>query len=166
MNNSYGLLLDEKTIKLHRKYFEEMVTLIGIQVQYYSPRPDKTWTTYAEIEGNYYEPETIGCIFNEHPDQRTLKKLGWLSEFSSSSCLISVPYDLKNIQYGALFELPAALDNAKGRLFRVIKLSTTMIYPASITCEIVPEFTDSFSDSSYNNITSSLTLLNEEDSCL
>ena len=75
-DSDYGLLLDGKAIKLHRKYFEEMVKLLGIYVIYRAPKPDKHYTTYSEIDSNYQKPEKIGCIFNEHPDQQTLKKLG------------------------------------------------------------------------------------------
>ena len=164
--NTYGLLLDEKAIKLHRNYFKEMAKLIGIKVQYYAPRPDKSWTNYAEIDSNYYNAEEISCIFQEHPDQQTLKKLGWAAELQKEPPIISVPYDLKNLQYGALFELPGALDGAESRLFRVIELSTIMIYPASITCKLVPEYKNTFSNDSYNHKTNTFTLLNEEDSCL
>jgi hypothetical protein len=162
----YGLLIDEKAIKIHRKYFKEMVKLIGVGVKYYAPRPDKTWTTYSEIVSNYFEPEDMGCIFQEHPDQKTLKMLGWATELQDSPAIISVPYDLKYLQYGALFELPSAIDGADSRLFRVVELSTAAIYPASITCKLMPEFKNSFTSDNFNHATNSLTLLNEEDSCL
>ena len=93
MNSQYGLLLTEKDILLHRKYFEEFVMLLGVQVIHRAPRPGKSFTTYAEVETNYFEPELVGCIFTEHPDQRTMKKLGWNSELSSSESIISVPYN-------------------------------------------------------------------------
>jgi hypothetical protein len=51
-----------------------------------------------------------------------------------------VPYDLPNLQVGALFEVPSGLDNGESRLFRVISMSNIMIYPASITCEIALEY--------------------------
>jgi hypothetical protein len=70
--------------------------------------------------------------------------MGWVSELSESSCLIDVPYDTPDLQQGALFFLPAGLDNASSRLFRVVKLQNSIIYPAAITCEIVPEFENTF----------------------
>lgn len=163
LQGSYGLLLNEKNIKLQRKYFIEMCTLIGAKVIYRAPRPDKHWTTYAEVESNYYTPELVDCIFNEFPDQQTMKKLGWNAELDSNASIISVPYDTKNIQAGALFIIPSALDKAKGRLFRVTKLSTIMIYPASITCQLVPEYEDTYSKASYIYKTSSFNLLNREE---
>ena len=56
--------------------------------------------------------------------------------------MLHVPYDLPNLQVGALFEIPSGIDNAPPRLFRVISMKTIMVYPASITCEIAPEYED------------------------
>ena len=80
MKEKYGLLLNGNNIKIHRQYFKEMVRLIGVQTIYRAPRPSKSWTTYAEIDSNYFNPILVGCIFDEHPTQRTLKKMGWVSE--------------------------------------------------------------------------------------
>lgn len=74
-NPKYGFLLNSG-IKLHRQYFNEMVKLLGIQVIYRAPRKDKHYTTYTEIESNYQPAELVGCIFDEHPQQQTLKKMG------------------------------------------------------------------------------------------
>ena len=91
IGNNYGILLDEKGIKLQRRYFKEMCRLIGAKVIYRACRPDKHWTTYGEIDSNYYAPIQVDCIFNEFPDQRTMKKLGWVSELDENASLISVP---------------------------------------------------------------------------
>lgn len=162
IDNKYGLLLN-KDIKLHRKYFEEMTRLIGIRVIYRQPLPNKHWTTYQEIESNYENPILTGCIFDEHPTQRTLKKMGWVTELSESSSIIHIPYDLPNIQQGQLFIIPSGIDNSKGRLFRVVKLSNSIVYPQSITCEIVPEWEDTYEKALDNHKTNSFTLLDEEE---
>ena len=78
-DNRYGQLLTPD-MKIHRIYFEEMVNLIGIKVYYRAPMPNKSWTNYTEIESNYYDPIEVGVIFDEHPTQQTLKKMGWVSE--------------------------------------------------------------------------------------
>ena len=78
-DNRYGSLLTPD-IRIFRSYFEELVQLLGIQVIYRAPRPGKHYTGYTEIESNYYEPFSVGVIFDEHPDQQTLKKIGWVSE--------------------------------------------------------------------------------------
>lgn len=163
MENNYGLLISQKDILLQRTYFKEAVSLIGVNVIHRSPRADKHYTTYAEIESNYYEPTVVGCIFDEHPNQRTMKKLGWNSELSESASIISVPYDLQGLQQGSLFIIPSAFDNTKGRVFRVIEISGVMIYPASLTCKLVPELENNFTKDSFNYKHSSFNLLNRED---
>ena len=125
--------------------------------------PDKHYTTFTEIESNYFEPIEVGCIFDEHPTQQTLKKIGWVSELQESASIIHVPYDLPNIQQGALFFIPSGLDNAPNRLFRVTKLMNSIVYPASISCEIVPEFENTFVPEQYDFKHSSFNLLSGED---
>ena len=161
-NQKYGLLLNND-IKLHRQYFEEMVRLIGIYVLYRAPKPGKSYTTYAELESNYEAPMLIGCVFNEHLPQQTLRKMGWMSELDESASVIDVPYDLPGLQQGALFIVPSGIDKAKGRLFKVTKLTNSIIYPASMTCQIVPEYIDTVDDTTaYDYSGSSFTMLNEE----
>ena len=161
-DSNYGLLINQDT-KLHRQYFDEMSRLIGIKVIYRAPRKDKQYTTYAEVDSNYQEPLVTYCIFNEHPDQKTLKKMGWVSELQDNASLIHVRYDLPDIQQGALFIVPSGLDNAKGRLFRVVQLSNSMIYPASITCEIVPEYIDTMDRSLSDHEDNSINIISQDD---
>lgn len=161
-NPSLGTLLTPD-IKLHRAWFNQMVQLIGIQVQYYQPKPSKHYTNYTEIKSSHYEPITVGCIFTEHPDQRTTKKLGWVAELQENASIIQVPYDTPGIQIGALFMLPSGIDGAEGRLFRVSSMMTTMVYPAFITCEIVPEYMNTFDTSLTNYKHSNFNLLNTEE---
>lgn len=139
MDKNYGLLLNHGA-KLHRGYFKEMVRLIGINVIYKPPMQNKDYNLQGELESNYETGEVVGCIFEDHINQKTAKKLGWNSELVENAALIHVPYDLHDLQIGALFNIPSGYDNTKGRWFRVTKLSAQMIYPASITCEIVPEY--------------------------
>ena len=139
--NSYGSLIRPDT-KLHRKWFNEMVKLIGVQVLYMEPLKNKTYNLHGELTSDYKCPIKVGCIFEEHITQKTAKKLGWDSELIESAALIHVPYDLDGLQIGALFRVPSAFDYTKSRLFRVVRMSAAMIYPASITCEIVPEYED------------------------
>ena len=163
MNTQYGLLLNEQDMKLHRGYFIEMCSLLGVKVIHRAPRQSKTWTTYAEIDSNYFEPELVPCIFDEHPTQRTLKTLGWVSELQESPSIISVPYDTKGLQQGSLFIIPSAFDKSKGRLFRVVEIAGQMIYPASLTCKLVPEYENTFSQNQLQHKAHSFTLLNREE---
>lgn len=142
-HQKYGTLLTPD-IRIHRQYFREMCKLIGVRVLYRAPVPGHKYTTYAEIDTNYLPPILIGCIFDEHPTQQTLKKMGWVSELQENSSFIHVDYDLDSLAQGGLFIIPSGLDHGKGRLFRVVKMANSMIYPASIACEIVPEYEDNF----------------------
>ena len=161
VENKYGTLLNNN-IKLHRMWFKEFVKLHGINVIYRAVKDGHKYTTYAELDTDFEPPVLEGCIFDEHPTQQTLKKMGWVSELQDSSSIIHVRYDLP-IEQGALFIIPSGLDDGKGRLFRVVKLTTGMIYPASVTCEIVPEYESIFDKASYDHSDNSFTLLNEEE---
>lgn len=140
-----------------------MCRLIGINVVYYQTKPDKHWTSYSEIESNYYPPTVISCIFNEHLDQRTMKKLGWASELQDQASVISVPYDLQGLQVGALFAVPDVYNSKRGRLFRVTEISSIMLAPASVTCRLVPEYEDTVDGSEFNHTINSFSFLNVEE---
>lgn len=164
MDNKYGLLL-HNSIKLHRQWFHEMTKLIGIYVYYFPPKPEsKHYTTYAELIADYNNPMKIGVIFDEHPKQQTLKKIGWLSELQQDASLIHVPYDLPGLEQGAMFLIPSGIDNATGRLFRTVRLANEVVYPASITCELVPEYENTFTpETNFDYERTSFNLLNRED---
>ena len=163
MNENYGRL-NQVPIELHRKYFEEMVNLRGVFCQYRYPAEDKQYTTQGELFTGYIGPKKVGCIFNEHLDQKTTKLLGWNSERDTDATVISVPYNLEGLQVGALFEIPSAFDNAPSRLFRVIDMSTIALYPASVTCRLVPEYETNVSQAATQVFTNSdFNLLNQED---
>lgn len=161
MNTQYGLLLNED-IKLQRFYFKEMTRLIGIICFYLSPKQDKHYTSHAEISSNYNKAEPVGCIFQEHPDQKTMKKMGWDAELQDGESIIHIPYDLHDIQVGSLFIIPSGIDGAKGRLFRVTEISNIMIYPASLMCKIVPQYEDTYNRAMLDHSTNSFNLLEEE----
>lgn len=162
-SQKYGLLL-QPSIRLHRQWFKEMVKLHGIYVLYRFPLQDKHYTTYAEIDSNFAPPIMIGCLFEQHPQQSTTKKLGWVSELQQDASIIHVDYDLPNLQVGSLFIVPSGLDDGVGRLFKVTRMSNIMVYPSSITCEIVPEYEDTIEQSTINDFTDmSFNVLQDEE---
>lgn len=134
----------------------------GINVIYRAVKEGKKWTNYAELDTNFEPPTLEGCIFDEHPTQQTMKMLGWVSELQDSSSVIHVRYDLEGIQVGCLFIIPSGLDTTKGRVFRVTKLTNSIVYPASITCELVPEYENTFDESLHDHQYNSFNLLEEE----
>lgn len=163
-NSDTGILLDKQNITLHRQYFKDMVHLIGIQVLYKAPTTSsKQYDDYGELNTNYTAYIRVGCIFDEHPNQWTMKKLGWNSELSTTNSIIHVPYDLVDLQAGCLFVIPSGLDKAQGRVFKVIRMSTISVYPASISCEIGPVFENELEQSTLNEFTKTdFNLLKEE----
>lgn len=163
--NDYGMLINQD-IKLHRTWFKQMTKLLGINCIYKAPMENKTFDNRGDLQSAYQPGIVVGCVFQEHPDQKTLKKMGWVAELQEGSSIIHVPYDLKDLQVGAQFIIPSGIDQAIGRVFRVISMNNIMIYPASIACEIAPEYYDrdeqvQFTDFSKENFT--LLIDNEED---
>ena len=135
----YGLLIN-KDIKLHRTWFKQMTALHGINCKYRAPLKNKDYDQLGDLTTSYKPEILVGCLFEEHPNQKSLKKAGWVAELQEGSSIIHVPYDLPDLQVGALFEVPSGLDTGSGRLFRVISLTNIMIYPASIACELALEY--------------------------
>lgn len=140
VKTDYGFLLNKNNIQIQRAYFKEMVKLLGINCKYKAPLPNKANDIYGDLQTGYAPECLVGCLFEEHPNQKSLRRAGWVAELQEGSSIIHVPYDLPNLQVGALFEIPSGLDNGKGRIFRVISLSNIMIYPASIACEVALEY--------------------------
>lgn len=164
-NFDTGILLNKRNIELNRLYFKQMVKLIGINVLYRAPREEnKDYDLHGELDALYYEPEVVGCIYNEHTDQKTMKKLGWNAEREDSTPVIHVPYDLKGIQAGALFIIPSGLDNTQGRVFKVLDMSYIPVYPATIACKLGPVMENEFERSQLQDFRiSDFNLLNNEE---
>lgn len=142
-----------------------MVKLLGINCQFFAPRPSKTYSTRGDLESAYFPPVSVGCIFQEYPEQKTLRKLGWAAELQEGSSLIHVPFDTDGLEVGALFSIPSGIETGGHRLFRVISMSNIMIYPASIACEIAVEYESTEELAATNNFTQSnfTTLLDYEE---
>ena len=136
----YGILLNKKNITLHRLWFKQCVALHGINCKYRAPLENKEYDIHGDLQTSYKPEIIVGCLFEEHPNQKSLKKAGWVAELQEGSSMIHVPYDLPDLQVGALFEVPSGLDSGKGRVFRVVSMSNIMVYPASISCEIALEY--------------------------
>ena len=139
MERKAGVLLNQDAL-LHRKYFKEFARLRGISSMYQFPLKDKDLSTQGELISRYSAPQEVWCVLNENIDQKTSQRLGWNAEQLDSLVLLSVPYDLPELQVGALFTIPAGVDGGKDRLFRVAEMSTIQLYPASVTCRVMPEY--------------------------
>lgn len=163
-NKDTGLLLNANNIKLHRFYFKQTVRLIGINVLFRSIKSNsKQYDIHGELDANYNPPIVVGCVFNEHTDQYTMRKLGWVVERDTTTPVIHVPYDLEGLEAGALFIIPSGLDHAEGRVFKVIRMSSIPIYPSSIACELGPIYASTFERSQLDVSSSNFNLLKEEE---
>ena len=138
-NKDTGILLNEQNIKLQRQYFKQMCKLLGITSIFRAPLEEaKAYNGYGELDAYFKTPVAVQCIFDEHPTQKTMRKLGWDAELADTTTVIHVPYDLEGVQTGALFIIPSGLDKAEGRVFKVLRMTNIAIYPASIACELGP----------------------------
>ena len=158
-----GILLNPNNIKLQRFYFNQMVKLIGI-ITLFRPLIDssKQYNGVGELDAYYKQPEKVGCIFDEHPTEKTMKKCGWVAELNTDTSIIHVPYDLKGLERGSLFIVPSALDNSKGRLFKVLELSTIAVYPASIACKIGPVYESTYNETDLNFKNNNFSLIRDD----
>lgn len=138
-NKDTGYLLNEQNIKLNRFYFKQFLSLHGLNIQYRVPIEGvKDYTLNGELDSKYYPAKQISCIFEEHPSQKSMQKMGWSTELLESSVVIHVPYDTEGLQAGCLFIIPAGLDNAEPRIFKLLRMQNIAIFPASISCELGP----------------------------
>ena len=123
---------------MHRRYFQEMLKLYGIDGMYFQVKEEsKSYNEVGELSAEYLEPVPCQMIFDQVPKVSTLKKLGWTTELDQSQPLIHVDYDLEGLQVGACFNIADPLRPGRGRLFRVTKLSVGIIYPMCVTCQLV-----------------------------
>lgn len=159
-----GLLLNKHNITLHRQYFEQMVKLLGIKAGYRVPiDATKTYNGYGELDTYYHGKEIIGCIYDEHPTQKSMRKFGWNSELSDQSVVIHVPYNLHDLQAGCIFELPAGVDGGQPRWFKIIRMSNISVYPVSIACELGPLYQTTTEEETVREFKqSNFNLLNDE----
>lgn len=126
-------------IAIFRGYFKEAVQLYGISALYYQIKPGHKYTVYGELKANYFDPKKIRVIFNQVPTVHTLKKLGWVTEADTEvQPIVDIIYDLPGIQVGCLISIKDPLNPKKGRLFKITKMSVGILYPASVTCQLVP----------------------------
>lgn len=161
--NDTGILLNPTNLKLHRTYFKQMVKLIGIITLYRAPiDKSKQYNGVGELDAFYQLPEKVGCIFEEHPTEKTMKKCGWITELQTEASVIHVPYDVKGLERGGLFIIPSGLDNSKGRLFKIIDISNIAVYPASVSCKIGPVWESTHNETELNFKNSNFSLLRDD----
>lgn len=129
----------QNDLEIQRYYFNDACDFYGISARYYQVKPGMRWTVAGEMKANFYDPVRTKLIFDQVPKVSTLKKLGWVTELDQDSHpLVHLQFDLSGLQVGCVIEIKDPLTVDKGRLFRITKMSTGIIYPASVTCQLVP----------------------------
>ena len=72
-------LLNRDDARIHRAYFQEMTKLIGIQVLYQYVIKQEL-TIHSEDNSTLSQPIQLDILFDENPSQKTLNRMGWVSE--------------------------------------------------------------------------------------
>lgn len=63
-----------------------------------------------------------------------------------------------------MFIIPSGLDNAEGRVFKVLRMTNSPIYPSSIACELGPVLVNEFERSQLHDFEhTNFNLLNDEE---
>ena len=126
-------------IEYMRRMFKFTVEQVGVQFLYRYPLNNDVDSYNQPAPDGYSERMSIFGIFDGEPKLKTYKDLGWVAEKNDNlPFLIHVPFDVPHIQAGCLFESDGQITGIKPRLFQVKELSTPLVCPDHIVCQIVP----------------------------
>lgn len=122
-----------------RKQFNFTVLQVGVEFLYRYPLNNDVDAYNQPAPDGYSEAMPVYGIFDGEPKLKTYKNLGWVVEKSDNlPFLIHIPYDTPHIQRGCLFESSGQITAIKPRVFQVTELSTGLVCPDHIVCQIVP----------------------------
>ena len=94
-------LLNRQDSQIFRKYFNEMVKLIGQSVGYQYVT-EREMTIHSEDNSKFSMPIRIDILFDENPTVDTLNTLGWMSEMNEQKpIVINMPYNTPNLTVDA-----------------------------------------------------------------
>lgn len=132
-------LIVEKEIEYLRRQFRFAVEQIGVQFMYRYPLNNAIDVFNQPAPDGYSERIPVYGVFEGEPKLKTYKNLGWVVEKSDNlPFLIHIPFDTPHIQRGCLFEIDGQITSIESRLFQVTELSTGLVCPDHIICQIVP----------------------------
>lgn len=134
-------LLTKKDSTIFRGFFKEMAKLRGIRVSYQYPIKSKQ-TIYGEPKTILSDALRIDIIFEENPKPKTLKAIGWVSEYSDDKPYVAMlPYDLEGISVDCIITLsPDELLRTRHNKFKITSMQSIMEYPDCWTCTLAPVF--------------------------
>lgn len=132
-------LYTQEDVDLGREYFKESCELYGIDIDYRYPIGNGE-NVQGEPDPFTYSPTIkIRGIFEGTPKASTFKKLGWAVENQKElPFLIHLPWDVPKIQRNCIVTFSGAFSGVPARSFLVTELTTSLILPSCITCQIVP----------------------------
>ena len=132
-------LIVEKEIEYLRRQFRFAVEQIGVQFMYRYPLNNAIDVFNQPAPDGYSERIPVYGVFEGEPKLKTYRNLGWVVEKSDNlPFLIHIPFDTPHIQRGCLFEIDGQITSIESRLFQVTELSTGLVCPDHIICQIVP----------------------------
>lgn len=132
-------LIVEKEIEYLRRQFKFAVEQIGVQFMYRYPLNNAIDVFNQPAPDGYSERIPVYGVFEGEPKLKTYRNLGWVVEKSDNlPFLIHIPFDTTHIQRGCLFEIDGQITSIESRLFQVTELSTGLVCPDHIICQIVP----------------------------
>lgn len=133
-------LLTTEDITMFQEWFKEMVKLRGISVIYRYPVNEEV-SIHSEIKANFSEPINLDIIFEEVPQVKTLKRIGWVSEDPNDKPYIAMlPIDTPYLQTKSRILIPPIGQAIPGRWFEVTSIHSILEYPACYTCTLAPVF--------------------------
>ena len=132
-------LISDREVDYLRRQFEETVKQLGILFKYQYPLGNDVDSFAQPAPDGYSTEREVYGIFDGEPKLKTYRNLGWVVEKSDNlPFLIHVPFNTERLQRGALFKIAGQLTGIEERIFQVTELTTGLVCPDHIVCQIVP----------------------------
>lgn len=132
-------LIREEEVLYLRQAFRESVRQLGVLFIYQYPLGNSLDEFAQPAPDGYSREYEVYGIFDGEPTLKTYRNLGWVVEKSDNlPFLLHIPFDTKNIQKNCLFKIKGQYANIPNRLFQVTELSSALVCPDHIVCQIVP----------------------------
>lgn len=122
-----------------RAQFKLTVVQLGVLFKYRYPLNSNVDMYDQPAPDGYSTESDVYGIFDGEPKLKTYRNLGWAVEKNDNlPFLIHVPFDTPHIQKGCLFSIDGQVTEIEARLFQVTELTTGLVCPDHIICQIVP----------------------------
>lgn len=164
-----GLLTNTKDLELFRNWFKENCLLRGISVKYRYPVTEEI-SIHSEVDAQFSEEIDLNIVFEQNPNIKTLKRIGWISENPNDKPYIAMlPLDTPYLQMHSRIMIPPVGQAIPGRWFEVTAISCILEYPDCYICTLAPVFDtkpkrDDYSETNYNYIDADRANQPDEDS--